>query len=43
MKKGYLKHGQLAPRVVPAVPWMEVHCDEIGPWTCKIQGNEVKV
>ena len=28
---------------MPAVPYTEVHCDEIGPWTCKIQGNEVKV
>lgn len=43
MKKDNPKHGQLAPRTVPSVPWTEVHCDSIGPWTHKINGLEVKV
>ena len=43
MKKDSPKHGQLAPRIVPSVPWTEVHCDQIGPWTYKVNGLEVKV
>ena len=37
------KHGQLAPRIVPSVPWTEVHCDQIGPWQCKVGGKNVEV
>ena len=43
MKKDNPKHGQLAPRVVPSVPWTEVHVDLIGPWECNLNGLKVKV
>ena len=43
MKKDSPKHGQLAPRVVPAVPWTEVHCDQIGPWNYTVNGLNVEV
>ena len=43
MKKDSPKHGQLAARIVPSAPWTEVHCDLIGPWTCTVNGLEVKV
>ena len=37
------KHGQLAPRNVPMVPWSEVHVDSFGPWKFKRNGLEVSV
>ena len=43
MKKDSPKHGQLAPRVVPSVPWTEVHVDLIGPWDYTVNGLKVKV
>ena len=43
MKKDNPKHGQLAPRIVPSIPWTEVHCDLIGPWPYKVNGMEVSV
>ena len=43
MKKDNPKHGQLAPRVVPSIPWSEVHVDSIGPWEYKVNGLKVAV
>ena len=43
MKKNNPKHGQLAPRIAPSVPWTEVHCDQIGPWECTVNGLTAKV
>ena len=43
MKKGAVKIGQLAPRDAPAIPWLEVHVDQIGPWTFKKNGLSVSV
>ena len=38
MKKNSSKEGQLAPRNVPSVLWLEAHIDLIGPWEWKSQG-----
>ena len=36
------QHGQLAPRDAPITPWSEVHVDYIGPWSVKVNGQELK-
>ena len=38
MKKNSPKEGQLAPRNVPSVLWLEAHVNLIGPWELKSQG-----
>ena len=43
MKKGASLEGQLAPRAVPSIPWLEVHADCIGPWDCSVKGLKAKV
>jgi hypothetical protein len=43
MKKGSALEGQLAPRVVPSIPWLEVHADCIGPWNHVINGLKLHV
>jgi transposase InsO family protein len=42
-KTSHTRHGQLAPRDVPLLPWSEVHCDQIGLWDFKVNGLAVKV
>ncbi|CAB9524072.1 Retrotransposon protein [Seminavis robusta] len=32
-KRARRAYGESAPRDATAVPWQEVHCDTIGPWT----------
>ena len=34
--------GQLDPRNVPGIPWLEAHVDFIGPWELKSQGVAAK-
>ena len=36
------QHGQLAPQDAPITPWSEVHVDYIGPWSVKVNGQELK-
>ena len=36
------QHGQLAPRDAPITPWSEVHIDYIGPWSVKVNSQELK-
>lgn len=34
------QYGHLPARIAKALPWQEVHVDQIGPWEVKFQGNE---
>jgi len=43
MKKYSRKEGQLSPRNLPTIPWLEVHVDCIGPWTYSVGTKTVKV
>jgi hypothetical protein len=43
MKKDAPRHGQSAPRIAPSAPWMEAHCDQIGPWDHSVNGLTVKI
>ena len=36
------QHGQLAPQDAPITPWSEGHIDYIGPWSVKVNGQELK-
>ena len=42
MKKNSPKGGQLAPRNIPNIPWLEAHIDLIGPWELKSQNDAAK-
>ncbi|CAB9513815.1 Retrotransposon protein [Seminavis robusta] len=36
-KRARRAYGESAPRDATAMPWQEVHCDTIGPWTMKLR------
>ena len=36
------QHGQLAPRDAPITPWSKIHADYIGPWSVKVNCQELK-
>ena len=36
------QHGQLAPRDASITPWSKVHVDYIGPWSVKVNSQELK-
>ena len=42
VKIGQRQYGKLAPRQAPFLPWSEVHVDDIGPWTVKVNGINVE-
>ena len=41
MKVGQRQYGKLAPQTAPFLPWSEVHVNNVGPWTVKVNGNKM--
>jgi len=41
-RDGNRQHGELAPREAIGIPWQEIHVDTIGPWSMRINGQNVK-
>ena len=42
MKIGQRQYRKLAPRAAPFLPWSEVHADDVGPWSVKVNGQNMK-
>ena len=34
-------YGEASPRDVFVMPWQEIHCDTIGPWTIDLRARKV--
>ena len=41
-RDGNRQHGELAPREAIGIPWQQIHVDTIGPWSLRINGQEIK-
>ena len=41
VRQNHMPHGQLAPRNAPILPWHEVHIDFIGPWTIRVNNQDM--
>ena len=41
MKRGGKVYGEAGPRDAFVMPWQEVHCDSIGPWTIELRGRKL--
>ena len=41
MKRGNKTYGEAGPRDAFVMPWQEIHCDTIGPWTIDLCARKV--
>ena len=41
VRVNHMPHGQLAPRNAPILPWDEVHIDFIGPWSIRVNDQNM--
>ena len=41
-KRGSRQYGELSPRDAVLLPWQEIHCDTIGPWTIDLRAQTLE-